>query len=398
MPTRQFVWDTVDDCVIQETDGAGTTLVTYTHEPNDYGPLLSQERGGQTTYYHFDAIGSTRFLTDDSQVVTDTYLADAWGNSVVATEATKNAYQWCGCWGYDRNQVTIDYYIRQRCFCPNVARWSAVDPLEEARCYRYAKNSPSLLIDPSGLFTVDNPKHGVTFKYVLGRCDTMPSSPHNKDNVTPNTTVVWPRASASFKSDIMEDRVLRLTYPGNVIKYIQLVTIDVTVTYGSCATLNCNMAYKDNPCCEHSYELSVSFVEELSKGDGHPFLYVHVPGLRIAALCDTITPCCPMSYKGVTTKRLARGPSATGADSNRTSKPRIQGRYKCCKSPIFLVDPTPPKDWPTRQGQIAPNLKYPDPVRGTEWTSTLVVNFSGTLCGNWQASGGWDGYSFAGTD
>ena len=58
MATRCFHWSSVNDCVMHETDGAGNTLVTYTHEPSQYGPLLSENRGGTESYHHYDALGS----------------------------------------------------------------------------------------------------------------------------------------------------------------------------------------------------------------------------------------------------------------------------------------------------------------------------------------------------
>ncbi len=42
MPTTNYHWSSVLDCVMHETDGAGATTVEYTHEPTHYGPLLSE--------------------------------------------------------------------------------------------------------------------------------------------------------------------------------------------------------------------------------------------------------------------------------------------------------------------------------------------------------------------
>ena len=52
MAIRNFQWSSVLDCVMTETDGSGNTLVTYTHEPTTYGPLLSENRGGAESYHH----------------------------------------------------------------------------------------------------------------------------------------------------------------------------------------------------------------------------------------------------------------------------------------------------------------------------------------------------------
>jgi hypothetical protein len=60
MGTRYFHWDVVDDCVMHETDSSGSTIVTYTHEPGRFGPLLSENRGGTNYYNHYDVWGQRR--------------------------------------------------------------------------------------------------------------------------------------------------------------------------------------------------------------------------------------------------------------------------------------------------------------------------------------------------
>ena len=96
MAKRQFLWSTVNDCVMLETDGAGNTLVTYTHEPGPFGPLLSENRGGMEYYHHYDAVGSTTMLTNDAGTITDTFLYDAWGTVIAKTGTTMTPYQWGG--------------------------------------------------------------------------------------------------------------------------------------------------------------------------------------------------------------------------------------------------------------------------------------------------------------
>ena len=55
-----------------------------------YGDLVSQERGGAPFYYHFDALGSTRELTDSAHVASDTYVYGAWGEQKAATGTSPN--------------------------------------------------------------------------------------------------------------------------------------------------------------------------------------------------------------------------------------------------------------------------------------------------------------------
>lgn len=158
MAKKRFFWSSVLDCVLQEQDGAGQTEVTYTHEPSLYGPLVSEHRGGQASQYHFDALGSTRALTDDSQTVTDTFAYDAWGNSEQPSASGALRFLWVGVVGYSVEfGVVGSVYVRHRTYTPQTGRWKSMDPLaflfanSSASQYSYSSNAPTLMLDPSGL-------------------------------------------------------------------------------------------------------------------------------------------------------------------------------------------------------------------------------------------------------
>ncbi|MEI7702012.1 MAG: hypothetical protein WCK86_19600, partial [Planctomycetia bacterium] len=73
-------------------------------------------RGTTTSTYHADALGSTRALTDNFGNVTDTYLNDAWGNSVASTGTTVNPFRWVGKYGYYTDNGTGQVYVRARMY------------------------------------------------------------------------------------------------------------------------------------------------------------------------------------------------------------------------------------------------------------------------------------------
>src|SRR5580658_7744255 len=98
--TTNYTWNPLTDSVIEESDQFGNVVVTYTNEPSEFGPLNSENRSGTTSYYHADAIGSTRLTTNNSQAIVDSFVFDAWGNTVASTEMITTPYQWCGRWGY----------------------------------------------------------------------------------------------------------------------------------------------------------------------------------------------------------------------------------------------------------------------------------------------------------
>ena len=128
--------------------------VSYDHEPGLYGNLLSQNRNGVTSYYHYDGRGDTVALTDDSGNVTDAKECDAWGNVIASTASTVTPYQFKGrsnVSGIDGGFVAVADSI----YAPVLGRWTssvssnAIRPLvntyrsdifsgneTESKCYR----------------------------------------------------------------------------------------------------------------------------------------------------------------------------------------------------------------------------------------------------------------------
>ena len=154
MPEIEYVWDELSDNVIEEYED-GVLSVSYDHEPGLYGNLLSQNRNGITSYYHYDGRGDTVALTDDAGNVTDTKDYDAWGNAIASTGSTVTQYQFGGRHGYQTGNTGV--YVRARLYQPIVARWLSVDPLwqdVEGSFWKYCENLPISDIDPSGLVSV----------------------------------------------------------------------------------------------------------------------------------------------------------------------------------------------------------------------------------------------------
>ncbi len=61
---------------------------------------ISSNREGVKRYFHFDALGSTRALTDSTGSVTDTYEYNAFGVLESSTGTSVNPYRYVGQWGY----------------------------------------------------------------------------------------------------------------------------------------------------------------------------------------------------------------------------------------------------------------------------------------------------------
>jgi len=141
-----------------ETDENNVPTVVYTHRPERFGELISQERSGVTSYYFYDGEHSTRLLTDDNENITDTYIFSAFGELVARTGTTTNPFGYKGAVGYYTNSATDDIYVRARSYQPVTGRWLSMDPLgfvDGPNLYRayFVRRG----VDPAGLyFGIDN--------------------------------------------------------------------------------------------------------------------------------------------------------------------------------------------------------------------------------------------------
>lgn len=154
MSETNFFWDPLSDNILQERNEAAAVTAEYTTEPGLYGNLISQNRGGVESQYHFDALGSTLALTDETQQVTDTIAYTAFGEQTEQTGSTECPFQYIGKSGYFRLEVIADYQVRRRSLATKWAQWLSKDPSLYSgviNLYRYVSNRPQLAIDPSGL-------------------------------------------------------------------------------------------------------------------------------------------------------------------------------------------------------------------------------------------------------
>ena len=95
--TTEFLYDGVN--LRQESD-SGIVDADYTVAPQPevqpFGNLLSQRRDSESSFYHFDALGSTVALTDSTQTTTDIYSYEAFGEGLLDTGTTDNPYTFVG--------------------------------------------------------------------------------------------------------------------------------------------------------------------------------------------------------------------------------------------------------------------------------------------------------------
>ena len=159
MGAINYIWDEENDSLLEEVDDDGNVIASYTNEPGPFGKVISQERNGVTSYYHYDGQGSTVALTDDNENVTDTYVYTAFGELVSSTGTTVNPFRYVGQYGYYTDVETNDIYIRARSYTPSLGRWLTRDPIgfegSPFNLYDFVDSKPVFKTDPSGQSVCD---------------------------------------------------------------------------------------------------------------------------------------------------------------------------------------------------------------------------------------------------
>ena len=127
----------------------GTETIYYTRAFE----LISRRVGIDASYYLYDGGMSVRALTDESGVVTDTFVLDAFGNEVARTGSSDNSY---GFQGEERDATGL-YYLRARYMDPSTGTFTSMDtyagslsdPMSLHK-YLFANSNPVKYCDPSG--------------------------------------------------------------------------------------------------------------------------------------------------------------------------------------------------------------------------------------------------------
>lgn len=132
-------------------DGSGSQLAEY-----HWGDrLISADDGANDRFYHFDAGGNTRLLTDEVGVVSDSYDYEAFGRVRNRTGVADNPYGFAG--ESQQNPEGL-IYLRARFYDPTIGRFVSRDPFSgtaedpvSLHRYLYANANPIMYTDPSGM-------------------------------------------------------------------------------------------------------------------------------------------------------------------------------------------------------------------------------------------------------
>jgi RHS repeat-associated protein len=140
--------------LLMERDDQGVTQAHYTMG-NGLESMRRNTSGGiaagASSFYHFDALGSTFELTDAVEDITDTYRYDAWGVPLVRTGSTVNPHTYVG---RERYYLALDpslYLLAIRYYDPRTGRFLLVDPVPHStELFTYAGNRVTVAVDRTG--------------------------------------------------------------------------------------------------------------------------------------------------------------------------------------------------------------------------------------------------------
>jgi RHS repeat-associated protein len=144
---ESFTWDLSGQLPLLIQDGA-TRYVTGSNG----APLEQIASDGTIRYYHQDALGSTRALTNANGQLDSVYLYDPYGNTISwSGSPAPNPFQFAG--EYTDAESGLQY-LRARYYDPTTAQFLTRDPMEPLtrQPYAYASNNPLNLTDPSGIW------------------------------------------------------------------------------------------------------------------------------------------------------------------------------------------------------------------------------------------------------
>ena len=156
--TTQYAYDGVR--LLKELDANGATETSYTLAPlgDEWYPLLSDRASGASRFYAFDALGTTRALTNQSQLTTHQFTDDAYGNLLSATDPTATPHQYIGRLGYYADAASGLQLLTHRYYDPAVRRFVTEDPVREGgNWHEYTEGNPATGTDPLGLANCWNP-------------------------------------------------------------------------------------------------------------------------------------------------------------------------------------------------------------------------------------------------
>lgn len=146
----RYVWDGIH--IALELDNSGNTLRRFVYGAN-VDEILLVTAGNSKYWAQQDGLGSVIAATNDNGNVISSISYDVYGN-VRGGNLSVMPQRFAGMW-WD-NEVD-QYYVRARWMNPRMGIFISPDPKSNFMVfekYTYAKNAPTVYVDPSGYFVV----------------------------------------------------------------------------------------------------------------------------------------------------------------------------------------------------------------------------------------------------
>jgi len=154
--TSVYAYD--GDNLIEETNPSGAVVARYSQTQNIDEPL-AMLRGGTTSYYQADGLGSVTSLTSTAGAVAQNYTYDSFGNIVATAGSLTNSFRYTG---REFDPETSLYYYRARHYDLTARRFLSEDPIRfrgGTNFYEYVRNNPVRFTDPTGLSGCESKFH-----------------------------------------------------------------------------------------------------------------------------------------------------------------------------------------------------------------------------------------------
>lgn len=147
--TTRYIYG-VGGNLLAEADGLGNITKYYIH---GLGLLAMVTPSDQTYCYHFNPIGSTIAMTNQSQTMVNQYVYDPFGKVTNQTETVLQPFKFVGQHGI-MTEPNGFYYMRARYYDPGVGRFISEDPIGfdggGINLNAYVGNNPLMSVDPDG--------------------------------------------------------------------------------------------------------------------------------------------------------------------------------------------------------------------------------------------------------
>ena len=190
--------------VIEEASPTATAY--YIREPD--GSLVARMAGSNLWYYHFDALGSTRLITNGSGTVTDKYAYDAYG-ALLAHDRTANSidqpHQYVGQLGYYTHYQEPEFGLLQlgvRFYDAEVGRFTQMDPLGldgGLNQFAYVEGDPISAVDPLGEKGVWRDRAKERERLCKEQCDAEFERAERRYTVCKNTAIAAATALCAMR-------------------------------------------------------------------------------------------------------------------------------------------------------------------------------------------------------